>query len=152
MSLLSATDKLRTLELYLRHQSLTVVAQVLGISTTGVRCRLVAMGVVMRPPGNSKATVRSVNGQENINTLRAALTAAVVAETGKPPLPLGPDGTCLPTPDFLRAERLRQGLTQCEVARRVGVSQPVISRLETGQYHSEALVWRYADVLRDTGR
>lgn len=39
----------------------------------------------------------------------------------------------IPTPEELRAMRLRAGLTQSEVARRAGVSQSLIARIETGK-------------------
>ncbi|HWG91595.1 MAG TPA: CBS domain-containing protein [Candidatus Thermoplasmatota archaeon] len=38
----------------------------------------------------------------------------------------------LPTPDEVRAMRLRLGLTQAELARLAGVSQPLIARIEGG--------------------
>jgi predicted transcriptional regulator len=38
----------------------------------------------------------------------------------------------VPTPDALKAARQRLGLTQAEVARSAGVSQPLIARIESG--------------------
>ena len=35
-------------------------------------------------------------------------------------------------PEFLRERRLKQGLTQAQVAERFGVSRPVISYIENG--------------------
>ncbi|MFZ8855537.1 MAG: helix-turn-helix domain-containing protein, partial [Thermofilaceae archaeon] len=38
----------------------------------------------------------------------------------------------IPTPEELRMLRLKAGLTQAEVARRAGVSQSLIARIESG--------------------
>lgn len=39
----------------------------------------------------------------------------------------------VPTPAELREERKKSGLTQSELARRVSISQPALSKIESGQ-------------------
>lgn len=38
----------------------------------------------------------------------------------------------VPTPDELRTERKQASLSQSELARRVGISQPALSQIESG--------------------
>lgn len=58
---------------------------------------------------------------------------------------LGPEFALV---EMIIQKRLKQGLTQKELARKIGTKQPVISRLEQGTYNpSLKFLYRIADAL-----
>jgi hypothetical protein len=73
----SAAERLRTLDLYLEHQSITQVAKLLGISYPNTRTRLLKLGLVLQPRGKATKTVAKLNDMDTIAQVRKQLQAGI---------------------------------------------------------------------------
>ncbi len=83
---LSATERLKTLDLYLKMQSVKEVADELGLSDDAVIRRLESVGIWKRPHPHGKETVEEANGgPERVEMLRQKVLVKIEAEKANNP-------------------------------------------------------------------
>jgi len=105
--------------------------------------------VQRRTNRSPEETARIQAIRERFQRERPSLKQLVASGEFNPPIPQGAYLELRALMQLLRRERLRQGLTLTEAARRSGIEKAALSRLETGQQINPTwnTLWRYALAL-----
>ncbi len=125
---LKAAAKLRTLELYLDNQSVTVTAEKLGVSTHAVIDRLRSIGITLRPVGRTRVLVQHQNDPAMLAATIKGLRQQAAKDRAQKPKTTKPAKPNLTAQERLRTfELYLKHRDTMKVAAILGVDRSVVS-------------------------